>query len=84
MKSFYTWLQKKYAGEDSSKGDLAEDIKRTRKTFPTRSNNRWLILGYLHDHKACLDCLIAFDECWIEYELEELGIDFMADNRWVR
>ena len=65
-------FMKKYIGDVSVKGKLAEDIRRDS-LFPRNDTSRsemWhkVIKDYLmYDNDAAQDFVAAFEECWEEY-----------------
>ena len=65
-------FMKKYIGDVSAKGKLAEDVLRDR-YFPRNETSRsemWhkVIKDYLvYDNEAAEDFVEAFEECWEEY-----------------
>ena len=71
-KNMFRNFMKKYIGDVSAKGKLAEDISRD-KYFPRNETSRsemWhtVIKDYLvYDNEACESCIDAFEECWEEY-----------------
>ena len=65
---FFKWTVEKYTGEDSPKGDFANDVARDFE-FPTVAR-RDVILRYLSRQGACSGAIQAFEELWSEYERE--------------
>ena len=68
MKSFYDWMIEKYAGKDTVRGDLAEDMKRSDDF--AGFNDRDVILTYLQRKNACPECVAVFKRCWRDYARE--------------
>ncbi|MBQ9347511.1 MAG: hypothetical protein IJT94_09270 [Oscillibacter sp.] len=65
---FFKWTADKYTGQDSLKGDFADDMVRDF-GFPTVARKD-VILRYLARHGACDGAVRAFKELWSEYERE--------------
>ncbi len=65
MMSFYEWMITKYDGQDSPRGDLAQDMKYDE-TFPT-SSDKEVLLNYLYNQHACTACLDVFKRCYRDY-----------------
>lgn len=70
--TFYTYMTRNYLNEDSPAGDLAQDMRHEKETFPRNRSCKFdgwyqLIRSYLLRKNACMGCLATFDECWEEY-----------------
>ena len=70
--TFYTYMTRNYLNEDSPAGDLAQDMRHEKETFPRNRSCKFdgwyqLIRSYLLRKNACMECLAPFDECWEEY-----------------
>ncbi len=76
MASFYQYMKKNHAHEDSPGNDLLRDIERD-KQFPRMETARWKILMHLKKANACDSCLETFEDCWLEYAHDE-GINITA------
>lgn len=66
--TFYEWLVKKYTGEDSPLGDLAEDIE-WDKCIKDVDNTQDAIRAHLRSHSACQEALDTFEAAWKLYEI---------------
>ena len=68
--TFKTWI-KQFHGEDSTLGDLAEDIQRDN-NFPS-TNRLEKMLSHLIAQNACSDCIREFSGAYIEYMTGEVN-----------
>ncbi len=83
MASFYQYMKKNHAHEDSPGNDLLRDIERDEK-FPRSESARWKILKHLKSNHACDACLETFDNYWLEYAGEEdINITALDCQRYV-
>lgn len=74
--TFYTWMMKKYKGQDSPEGDLASDMELLSKEFPRNRGTdyksaRVEIVSHMRNHLACREALQTFAKCWTRYVLHE-------------
>jgi uncharacterized protein YozE (UPF0346 family) len=76
MKSFYQYMKKNHAHENSPGNDLLTDMERDEK-FPRAETARWKILMHLNKHGACQECIDTFEEYWLSYAHDE-GINITA------
>lgn len=70
--TFYTFMMKNHLNEDAPAGDLAEDMKRDKDSFPRNGKGKYdgwhtIIQDYLQSRNACRECLEVFEDCWEEY-----------------
>ena len=76
MRTFKAWV-KKFRGEDSPLGDLADDIAADKK-FPY-STSYHSMRSHLKTSGACFEALQTFDEAyrryWSDMLIEEMGSD---------
>ena len=66
--TFYEWMLNKYAGKNTPRGDLANDMERD-KDFP-KYGDRKAILSYLEYKRAIDECIACFKRCWRDYQRE--------------
>lgn len=72
--NFYDWMINKYRGKDTPRGDLAEDMTKS-KGFP-KDGGYDSILQYLHRRGACEECVNTFKSCWRSFQKnDKTGID---------
>ena len=65
--NFYEWMLARYAGKDTPRGDLAEDMKHAG-DFPDTSD-RAVILNYLDGKFACDEAIAVFKRAFRDYRL---------------
>jgi uncharacterized protein YozE (UPF0346 family) len=68
--TFYDWLQAKYSGKDSPRGDLAVDAKRDS-GFPRTATDREVIRTHLRLRGACRECMAIFGNAFRAYSKEK-------------
>ena len=70
--TFYTYMMRTHKTRLTSEGDLARDMERDKERFPRNRSCKFdvwhrIILDHLLSHRACDECLEAFEKCWKEY-----------------
>ena len=65
--TFYDWMIRNYEGENSPRGDLADDMKRDKEFTNSSPNTEDWIRWHLFLNNACRECIDAFKDCWKIY-----------------
>ena len=64
--NFYEWMLTRYAGKDTPRGDLVDDMKHAG-DFPDTSD-RAVILNYLDCKFACDEAIKVFKRAFRDYQ----------------
>ena len=69
--TFFDYMMR-YLKKDTPAGDLARDMHRGHKNFPSSDNGK-VIMEYLISKGAWRECLDTFKKCYVRYVRYELS-----------